>query len=300
MEMVTKNKILLAHLALFGANMIYAFNYGYAKDVMEGGYVPPFTFILFRAVGATILFWITSFFFYEHIKKKDVWRFILCGFFGITANQLMFFAGLDLTSTIHASIIMISSPIIVSILSIFMINDKMNLKKGLGITIGLAGALTVILHKGNTSGEAGVWGDLLIFLNASSYGLYLITVKPLMSRYHPITVIKWVFTFGLLGLIPFGLSHFSAVNWVMPTSILLKIGFVILFTTYFCYLFNIYGIKYVSPTVVSTYIYLQPILTSFIALFSGRENLDAIILISSILIFSGVYLVSLDPSKKIN
>ena len=195
---------------------------------------------------------------------------------------------------------MISSPIIVSILSIFMINDKMNLKKGLGITIGLAGALTVILHKGNTSGEAGVWGDLLIFLNASSYGLYLITVKPLMSRYHPITVIKWVFTFGLLGVIPFGLSQFSAVNWVMPTSILLKIGFVILFTTYFCYLFNIYGIKYVSPTVVSTYIYLQPILTSFIALFSGRENLDAIILISSILIFSGVYLVSLDPSKKIN
>ena len=298
--MVTKNKILLAHLALFGANLIYAFNYGYAKDVMEGGYVPPFTFILFRAVGATILFWITSFFFYEHIKKKDVWRFILCGFFGITANQLMFFAGLDLTSTIHASIIMISSPIIVSILSIFMINDKMNLKKGLGITIGLAGALTVILHKGNTSGEAGVWGDLLIFLNASSYGLYLITVKPLMSRYHPITVIKWVFTFGLLGVIPFGLSQFSAVNWVMPTSIILKIGFVILFTTYFCYLFNIYGIKYVSPTVVSTYIYLQPILTSFIALFSGRENLDAIILISSILIFSGVYLVSLDPSKKIN
>ena len=107
---------------------------------MEGGYVPPFTFILFRAVGATILFWITSFFFFEHIKKKDVWRFILSGFFGVTANHLMFFTGLDLTSTIHASIIMISSPIIVSILSIFMINDKMSLKKGLGITIGLAGA----------------------------------------------------------------------------------------------------------------------------------------------------------------
>ena len=298
--MVAKNNILLAHLALFGANLIYAFNYGYAKDVMEGGYLPPFTFILFRAIGATFLFWVTSFFFYENIKRNDIWRFILCGIFGVTANQLMFFAGLDMTSTIHASIIMISSPIIVSILSIFMINDKMSLKKGLGITIGLAGALTVILHKGNTSGEAGVWGDLLIFLNASSYGLYLISVKPLMSRYHPITVIKWVFTFGLLGVIPFGISQFSAVNWVMPTSILLKIGFVILFTTFFCYLFNIYGIKYVSPTVVSTYIYLQPILTSFIALFSGREHLDAIIMISSILIFSGVYLVSLDPSKKIN
>jgi drug/metabolite transporter (DMT)-like permease len=295
-----KQKLLFAHLALFGANLIYAFNYGYAKDVMQGGFVPPFTFILFRAVGATLLFWITSLFFYEKIEKKDLGRFALCGFFGVTANQLMFFSGLDLTSTIHASIIMISSPIIVSILSIFMIKDKMNLKKAIGIGIGLTGALFVILHQNNSSGNAGLFGDLLIFLNASSYGLYLISVKPLMSKYQPITVIKWVFTFGLIGVIPFGSYQLNQVNWVMPNDILLKIGFVILFTTFFCYLFNIYGIKHVSPTIVSTYIYLQPILTSFIAVISGREKLDLFIVISSILIFSGVYLVSVSMPKKIN
>lgn len=295
-----KQKLLFAHLALFGANLIYALNYGYAKDVMQGGFVPPFTFILFRAVGATLLFWITSLFFYEKIKKKDLGRFALCGFFGVTANQLMFFSGLDLTSTIHASIIMISSPIIVSILSIFLIKDAMNFKKAIGIGIGLSGALLVITHQNSSSGNAGIWGDLLIFLNASSYGLYLISVKPLMSKYQPITVIKWVFTFGLLGVIPFGSYQLDEVNWIMPNDILLKIGFVILFTTYFCYLFNIYGIKHVSPTIVSTYIYLQPILTSFIAVISGREKLDLFIIISSILIFSGVYLVSVSMPKKIN
>ena len=295
-----KQKLLFAHLALFGANLIYAFNYGFAKDVMDGGYVPPFAFILFRAIGATFLFWITSFFFYEKIEKKDIWRFALCGFFGVTANQLMFFSGLSLTSTIHASIIMISSPIIVSILSIFMIKDRMNWKKALGIGVGLVGALMVIIHKNKTSGEFGIWGDLLIFLNASSYGLYLITVKPLMSKYQPVTVIKWVFTFGLIGVIPFGTYQLSEVNWIMPNDILLKIGFVILFTTYFCYLFNIYGIKYLSPTIVSTYIYLQPILTSFIALFTGREELESIVIFSSLLIFSGVYLVSVSMPKKIN
>ena len=295
-----KQKLLFAHLALFGANLIYAFNYGYAKDVMYGGYLPPFTFILFRAVGATFLFWITSFFFYQKIEKKDIWRFALCGFFGVTANQLMFFSGLSLTSTIHASIIMISSPIIVSILSIFMIKERMNWKKAIGIGIGLTGALMVILHKNKTSGDFGIWGDILIFLNASSYGLYLISVKPLMSKYQPITVIKWVFTFGLVGVIPFGTYQLSEVNWIMPNDILLKIGFVILFTTYFCYLFNIYGIKHVSPTIVSTYIYLQPILTSFIALLTGREELESIVVFSSLLIFSGVYLVSVSMPKKIN
>lgn len=295
-----KQKLLFAHLALFGANLIYAFNYGYAKDVMDGGYLPPFTFILFRAVGATFLFWFTSFFFYQKIEKKDIWRFALCGFFGVTANQLMFFSGLSLTSTIHASIIMISSPIIVSILSIFLIKERMSWKKAIGIGIGLIGALIVILHKNKTSVEFGIWGDLLIFLNASSYGLYLISVKPLMSKYQPITVIKWVFTFGLIGVIPFGTYQLSEVNWIMPIDILLKIGFVILFTTYFCYLFNIFGIKHVSPTIVSTYIYLQPILTSFIALLTGREELESIVVFSSLLIFSGVYLVSVSMPKKIN
>ena len=295
-----KQKLLFAHIALFGANLIYAFNYGYAKDVMQGGFVPPFTFILFRAIGATILFWITSLFFYQKIEKKDLWRFALCGFFGVTANQLMFFSGLDLTSTIHASIIMISSPIIVSILSIFMIKDQMNWKKAIGIGIGLIGALIVILHKNKGSGEFGIWGDVLIFLNASSYGLYLICVKPLMKKYQPITVIKWVFTFGLIGVIPFGAYQIGQVNWVMPKDILLKIGFVILFTTYLCYLFNIYGIKHVSPTIVSTYIYLQPILTSFIALVTGREKLESVVIFSSLLIFTGVYLVSVSGRKKIN
>ena len=83
----------------------------------------------------------------------------------------------------------------------------------------------------------------------------------------------------------------------MNNDIILKIGFVIFFTTYLCYLFNIYGVKYVSPTIVSTYIYLQPLLTSFIAVFSGREELNLTVIICSAFIFLGVYLVSINTNK---
>ena len=121
-----------------------------------------------------------------------------------------------------------------------------------------------------------------------------------MIKYSPITVVKWVFTFGLLGVLPFGIYEINEVNWKMSNDIILKIGFVIFFTTFLCYLFNIYGVKYVSPTIVSTYIYLQPVLTSFIAVFSGRENLNATIIICSALIFLGVYLVSINTIKKSN
>lgn len=292
-----KQKIFYAHLAIFGANLIYAINYGFAKDVMNGGYVPPFTFILFRVIGANLLFWLTSLFFYEKISNNDVSRFILCGFFGVTANQLMFFKGLELTSTIHASIIMVTSPIIVSILSAIILNEKHKTKKVLGIIIGLIGAILIIIDNAKVSGNSGVKGDLLIFLNATSFGLYLVLVKPLMHKYSPITVIKWVFTYGIIGVLPFGIYEVQEVNWEMSNEIILKIGFVIFFTTYLCYLFNIYGVKHVSPTIVSTYIYLQPLLTSFIAVLSKREELEIKGIVCSILIFAGVYLVSVSKDK---
>jgi drug/metabolite transporter (DMT)-like permease len=295
-----KQKILYAHFAILGANIIYAINYGFAKDVMNGGYVPPSAFILLRAIGATTLFWVTSYFFYEKVSKSDLLKFALCGLFGVTANQLMFFNGLELTSTIHASIIMVTSPIIVSILSIIILKEKLHFIKVVGVIIGLIGAVTIISENNFVSGNSGLKGDILIFLNAISFGLYLIFVKPLMSKYSPITVVKWVFTFGLIGVFPFGLYEIKEINWEMSNEIILKIGFVIFFTTYLCYLFNIYGVKYVSPTIVSTYIYLQPFLTSFIAVFSGRENLNLTVIGCSILIFLGVYLVSINTNKKIN
>jgi len=297
-----KSNRYLAHFALFGANLIYALNYGWAKDVMNGDdkYVPAFAFILIRGIGAVSLFWIISLFISEKVERRDLIRLSVCGFFGIAANQLMFFSGLDITTTIHASIIMVTTPIIVSIMALFLLKERINFKKILGIGIGLVGALLIITNKEDGNSNFGLWGDVLVFLNATSYGIYLVLVKPIMHKYHPITVLKWIFTFGFIVIIPFGLYEIGDVNWAMPSHIILKIGFVVFFTTFLCYLLNIYGVKYVSPTIVSTYIYLQPVLTALIAIISGREELDFMIVFYTFLIFIGVYLVSASPVKKIN
>ena len=285
-----------AHIALLFANIIYALNYGWAKDVMEGGYLEPFAFILIRAIGATLLFWVVSLFFSERVENKDKLKLLLCGIFGVAANQLLFFKGLDQTTRINASIIMVASPIIVALLSAVLIKEKPSATRIVGILLGLTGACFIILQGESNNQGASLIGNLLIVLNATSYGLYLVLVKPLMKKYSPITVVKWVFTFGLIIVTPFGLTEIDTIVWEMPNDILLKVGFVVVFTTFFTYLFNIYGVKRVSPTVVSSYIYLQPILTSIIAAFSGTETITIMIVISSIIIFIGVYLVS-KPSK---
>lgn len=285
-----------AHIALLFANIIYALNYGWAKDVMEGGYLEPFAFILIRAIGATLLFWIVSLFFSENVENKDKLKLLLCGIFGVAANQLLFFKGLDQTTRINASIIMVASPIIVALFSAVLIKEKPSATRIVGILLGLTGACFIILQGESNNQGASLIGNLLIVLNATSYGLYLVLVKPLMKKYSPITVVKWVFTFGLIIVTPFGLTEIDTIVWEMPNDILLKVGFVVVFTTFFTYLFNIYGVKRVSPTVVSSYIYLQPILTSIIAAFSGTETITIMMAISSIIIFIGVYLVS-KPSK---
>ena len=289
--------IVKAHLALLIANIIYALNYDWAKDVMEGEHIQPFAFILLRVTGASILFWSLAFIFYEKVAKKDLIKMLFCGLFGVAANQLMFFQGLDLTSRIHASIIMVSSPVLVALLSMFILNEKFTITRFLGISLGIGGATYLIIQKNSSASGASFNGDIFVFMNAASYGLYLVLVKSLMKKYAPLTVIRWVFTFGLLFVIPFGFSQLNSIDFNMPDDIILKIGLVIVFTTFFCYLLNIYGIKRVSPTVVSSYIYLQPILTAFFAIMAKDESLDISMIISSIAIFLGVYLVSI-PSLR--
>jgi drug/metabolite transporter (DMT)-like permease len=285
-----------AHLALLTVNVIYAMSYGFSKDVLSI-YIPPFAFILIRVTGASLLFWLlTAFFITKPISKNDLGRFILCGLFGVAANQLMFFEGLKHTSTIHSSVIMVGTPILVLLFARILLRERLNWQKLSGVLIGLLGAVLLIYSSQNETGQHSAYGDILILLNASSYGIYLVLVKPLMAKYSPLQVIKWVFTFGLLMVLPFGLYQFDTINWSFPPDIWLKIIFIILFMTFFTYLLTVYGLGKVSPVVVSAYIYIQPVLATLIAIIQQKENLTLSTLIYGTFIMLGVFLVSL-PKK---
>ena len=211
----------------------------------------------------------------------------------------MFFEGLNLTTPINAAIVMTISPILVILLSFLIIKEAITFRKSLGILLGLMGASMLIL---NGSGIDFPYnhqtGNFFIFINASSYALYLVLVKPMMEKYHPITVMFYVFGFGLLYVLPFGFTNLVNVDWgAIPNTIYLEIVFVVVFTTFIAYLLNSIALKKLSPTIVSIYIYLQPILASLFAIFWGSDTLDGQKIIATILIFFGVYLVSVASLK---
>ena len=290
---------ILPHLALFLVNLIYALNYSIAKDVMPD-YIGPSGFILLRVIGGSLLFFLTYIFFIkENVELKDIVRLLFCGLFGVAVNQLFFFEGLNLTTPINAAIIMTVSPILVIIFSAIIIKEKITIRKLLGIFLGIVGAATLILKSGSISIDNAFFvGNILIFINATSYSIYLVLVKTLMTKYNPITVMFYVFSFGLIFVLPFGLNELLEVNTQSFSKIIyLKVAFVVICTTFLAYLFNAFALKTLNPSVVSTYIYLQPVLASVVAIFLKSDSLDFIKILSALFIFSAVYLVSI-PTKK--
>ena len=290
---------ILPHLALFLVNLIYALNYSIAKDVMPD-YIGPSGFILLRVIGGSLLFFLTYIFFIkENVELKDIVRLLFCGLFGVAINQLFFFEGLNLTTPINAAIIMTVSPILVIVFSAIIIKEKITIRKLLGIFLGIVGAATLILKSGSISTDNAFFvGNILIFINATSYSIYLVLVKTLMTKYNPITVMFYVFSFGLIFVLPFGLNELLEVNTQSFSKIIyLKVAFVVICTTFLAYLFNAFALKTLNPSVVSTYIYLQPVLASVVAIFLKSDSLDFIKILSALFIFSAVYLVSI-PNKK--
>ena len=285
-----------AHIALFIVALIYGLNYIMAKEVMNG-YIGPRGFIFLRVVGASMLFWLFHSFAGKRVKieRKDWPRLLLSGFFGVAANQLLFFEGLHLTTPINASVIMTSNPILVLLISALLLKEPLRRGRILGIILGGAGAIYLIMGRGTVhllESETST-GNLLVFLNASSYAVYLVIVKPLMTKYPPIQVVKWVFASGLLFVIPAGAGQFAAVDWAAWTPVIYaQAAFVVIGTTFIAYLFNVFALKTVSSTTVSTYIYLQPLFATLAALALGKDELTLRLVIAAVLIFTGVYLVS--------
>lgn len=291
------------YLALITVGLIYGANYTIAKSLMPG-FIGPNAFILLRVLGGFLFFWfMQSTVVKERVKsRKDFIHLAICGFFGVAANMLMFFNGLQLTSPVNSSVIMTINPLLVLLFSAILLKERVKGIKVLGIAIGMTGAILQIVDpfKLGAAVEGVNWkGDLLILGNASSYAAYLVLVKPLMVKYHALTVVKWTFTFGLLMVLPFGLISLGDVEWsTLNFDIAWRLGFVILATTIVAYLLNAWSLKHVSSTVVGAFIYLQPIFASAIAIWFADYEASWQMLLYAALIFTGVYIVSFGGRKK--
>jgi drug/metabolite transporter (DMT)-like permease len=294
------SKRILAIMAAVTASSIYGINHTLAKGLMPD-YIKPFGFILLRVSGAAILFWIVSLFIKtEKIQRRDWLRILACTLFGMVINMLLSFKGLSLTTPINSSVIATITPILVFILSAILIREKITFLKITGAILGLIGALLLIFFSKTSNATAPniPLGNILIFINAASFGLYLIVVRPLTARYNSITLLRWFFLFALIINFPITITEFKEVEWQnLPFSAIWRMVYVVVGTTFLTYLLNMFALKELSASTVGVFIYLQPVIAISFAVISGADNLNLIKVFAVTLVCIGVYLVSKKRSR---
>jgi len=290
------NKRSLAHFALLFTNLFFAINISAVKHLTNLQLALPFGINVVRVGVSVILFW----FLYLlkpvniHIEKEDRKRLFFCAVTGIAINQLLFLKGLSLTYPIHASLLMLTTPILIVFIAAWILKERIGWLKIAGLALGVAGATVLILGRSASgNGNEVIWGDVMILINAISYTFYFILVKPLMLKYDPIVVIRWIFSIGLFLILPFGWVQFTEIQWPLFSGMDYLIMTLVVFTgTFLAYVFNVYGIKYLGASVAGFYIYTQPVFAAIIAMIFLNETLTMYKLIAAALIFSGVFLAN--------
>ena len=283
-----------AHFALLGTNIFFAINFTAIKLLINAGLIQPFGLNLVRVTISAALLWILYFFKTEKIKvqKKHYWRFFICAVSGIAINQLLFIKGLSLTYSIHASLLMLATPIFVTLLAAWILKNKLTKNKWLGLLLGITGATIIISGAGQGQDASNIFlGDIYIIINAISYAFYFIWVQPLMKIYPPIMVIRIIFTLGFFLMLPFCLQEYLEIPWHNYQPLDWGLLFLIIFCgTFLAYIFNVFGIKVLGPGVAGSYIYTQPVFAAIVAMIVLKEELDIFKIIAAVCIAAGVYL----------
>jgi drug/metabolite transporter (DMT)-like permease len=289
-----------AHLAVLATNIFFAANYSLVKFISPV-LVKPFALNILRVSLSLVFFWLVWLFGKTSagIKKQHRMRFLLCALTGIAINQTLFIKGLILTSTVHASLLMLTTPLLITIFAFWLLREPLTIFKIAGLILGIGGSVFLVLNKEDTAyAENYLLGDMLILINAVSYTIYFILVKPLMQEYSPLHVVRWVFTLGLLMILPFGIVELNEIKW--PDFELHHLGALaaVAFTgTFLAYYFNAYGIQHIGAGKTGAYIYTQPVFAVVIATILLNETITAYKLMAAVLIFAGVFLVNVKKNN---
>ena len=289
------------HAACFLAYAIFGFNIVICKDLTGSHTFSPLALFSIRSVCAGALFWLISLFLpKEKVDRRDYPKMFLASFLGYFCCQLSFLMAIPQVTPMTSSIVSSLSPIYTMFIAAVAIKEPVSFKKVAGVLVSFGGMLLLIFGGMNASGvqENSIRGILLLIVNGLSFALYLGIFKPLISKYSVCTFMKWIFLFSTLMSVPFTCGELVRLDWGgIPSPILLELGFLVFFATFVSYYLIPYGQKRLRPTLVSMYAYVQPIIATAISICIGMDVLTWQKIVSALLVFAGVIIVSRSPSR---
>ena len=300
--MAQNNDQLKGHLSIAAAYTIFGLNLVFCKDIANSGAVSPYVLFTLRAIGASALFWLLSLFTpKERVERKDYWKIAAASLVGLFIPQMTFLMAITMTSAIDTAIIGTLGPVFTMIFAFLFLKEPITGKKAGGVALSFAGILFLIFNSVHEGGAAATspWGVALLLVNSLSFSLYLGLFRPLISKYSVITFMKWSFLFSLIVSLPISAKGLVTTDYAaIPWNVLWEIGYLIFFATFVAYFLIPYGQKFIRPTLVSMYSYLQPIIAAIVSILAGVDTLSWQKILASVLVVGGVILVSRSRAAK--
>lgn len=286
------------HIALLFSSIFFGLNFVVSKDLLNGA-VSPVGLNALRFLSGALAFWAIGFFRPEKVPFKDLKILFWGSFFGLIANQILFVQGLSRTSSIDASIISTLVPVMTMLFSAMLLKEPISWTKVTGVVVGAAGALFLVISANHGEDkQSSLLGNLLCMASSASYSFFLVMTKPISQRYSSVTMMKWMFLFAVVLVIPFSIPALSAVNVAaMNTRNFVSLGFVLIFATIIPYFLIPVAQKRLRPTTQAMYNYVLPVVATALAVYEGISHLTVPKIIASVLVFIGVYIVTRSKSR---
>ena len=287
---------LKGHLSIAAAYTIFGLNLVFCKDIANSGTVSPYVLFTLRAIGASALFWLLSLFMpKEKVDRGDYWKIACASIVGLFVPQMTFLMAITMTSAIDTAIIGTLGPIFTMFFAFFFLKEPITGKKAGGVALSFAGILFLIFNSVHAGGASvtSPWGVVLLLVNSLSFSLYLGIFRPLISKYSVVTFMKWTFLFSLIVSLPISAKGLVTTDYAaIPVNVRWEIGYLIFFATFVAYFLIPYAQKFIRPTLVSMYSYIQPIIAAIVSIWAGIDTMTWQKILASLLVVGGVILVS--------
>lgn len=285
--------VLRAHIALIGCNIVWACDYPF-YNLLLGRYIEPMAMVTMSLLVAALLSWIPRLWEREQTIDSKDWMIIVVAalLMGVARKLLMMF-GMSRTSPIDGSIIATIVPLLVLVVSVVAGVDSFTRRRVWGLALGMAGAVAVVISGGTMHHmQSELLGNVMILSSGVVTALYMVFFKRLVAKYRVTTLLRAIYTISALVVLPFGWHSVAEVHFGgFSPHLWFAALFVLIVPTYLPNLLLNYSLRFVQPTVSSTYTYIQPLLAVALSVAMGLDKLHADTLLFAAVLFVGVWLV---------
>ena len=243
---------------------------------------------LLRVTGAAVLFLAIHFATGgQRVRSRaDYLRLALYSVFGVILNQLLYITALTMTTATAAQTLVTAGPALTLLVAILMRHESATPAKWLGIALAGCGALLLVgvgLHQGS------VLGNLLALANVTAYSVYLVISRGILGRYNALTVITWVFVFGVVGIFPWGIAPAMREVGGMGAATWAALAWIVAVPTVAAYYLNVWALARAEASLVAMFVYIQPVMTASLAIPFLGERPSPRMIPATLLIFAGVW-----------